>query len=352
MFKPEVYIGSIGVALPSFSADQTETKEFLIRHYAHRLQPRSLGVLKKIFSHPSILRRHFAFESPDCLLKETPDSRIARFTQAAVDLSVRAALQSLDQLSLGVSDVSGLVVSTCTGYLCPGLSTYLVERLGLSRRIRAYDLVGAGCGGAIPNLEIAGRMLQEDESGVILSVSVEICSATFQMSDDLSLILSNMLFSDGAAAAVVWKCAQGLKFVTSAGHYAPEYRDCLRYVYKNGQLHNQISNRLPFLVQESVLQSLAGILDPLSLRPDDIKHWAVHPGGEKIINAVQAGIGLSDAQLGPARDILARHGNMSSPTVLFVLRKILETGIEENEWCAMLAFGAGLASHALLLKKR
>lgn len=352
MFKPKAYIGTVGVAVPPFSVDQAEAKAFLIRNYSGKLRPRSLSIMEKIFSHPSVLKRHFAFENPDCLLNESPDDRIARFTSAAVELSAEAALKSLNQVGLGPSDVSGLVASTCTGYLCPGLSTYIIERLGLPRWIRAYDLVGAGCGGAIPNLEIAGHTLRENENGVVLSISVEICSATFQMGDDLSLIVSNMLFSDGAAAAVVWKRAQGLELMASANYCAPEYRGDLRYIYKNGQLHNRISGRLPSLVQGAALHSLTGILDPMSLETDEIKHWAIHPGGDKIIKVIQSGIGLSDAQLRPARKTLAAYGNMSSPSVLFVLREILETGIEKDDWCVMLAFGAGLSSHALLLKKR
>ena len=153
--------------------------------------------MKKFLAHPSIRRRRFAFDSPDCLVTEDPDGRMARFTRWAVELSARASLEALGRAGLAAREVSALVVNTCTGYLCPGLSSYLLERLGLPRDIRAYDLVGGGCGGAIPNLQAGEECLKAAGAGVALCVAVEICSATFQMEDDLSLILSNALFSAG-----------------------------------------------------------------------------------------------------------------------------------------------------------
>jgi predicted naringenin-chalcone synthase len=114
-----------------------------------------------------------------------------------------------------------LVVNTCTGYLCPGLSSYLLEKLGLPRNIRTYDLVGGGCGGAIPNLQAAQEYLKSAGKGTALCVAVEICSATFQMADDMSLLLSNALFADGAAAAVLWTRPQGLALVDSSNRHQP-----------------------------------------------------------------------------------------------------------------------------------
>ena len=189
-----------------------------------------------------------------------------------------------------------------------------------------YDLVGSGCGGAIPNLEISESLVKQTGDGVVVSVSVEICTATFQMEDDLSLLLSNTLFGDGAAAAVLWMRPQGYELVASARRYVPEQRESIRYVHKNGQLHNQLSLRLPELVRKAAAQVVADVLAPRSLKPGDIKHWALHSGGEKIINAVRDEIGLSEEQVHATRSVLSEYGNMSSPTVWFVLRETREAG--------------------------
>ena len=197
------FIASIATVTPPFLLEQAQSGEYLLRHYADKLNPRSLTLTRKLFSHPSILKRHFAIEDPDSFLSEDPDSRIARFTRWSIELSAQAIIKALGAINLSRDAVSGLVVNTCTGYICPGIATYLLEKLGLGHNIRVYDLVGSGCGGAIPNLEVAAAFLNSSSDRVVVSISVEICSATFQMGDDLSLLVSNALFGDGAAAAVL-----------------------------------------------------------------------------------------------------------------------------------------------------
>lgn len=348
--RGRAHIASVAVATPPYTTDQAQADYFLTRHYSHKLSPRSLSVLHKVFSHPSVSRRRFAFQGPECLIEEDPDSRIARFTHWAVELSADAARKALDLAGLTTDSVSALVVNTCTGYICPGVSTYLIEKLGLSPRTRAFDLVGSGCGGALPNLHLGGSLLNGKGEGVTLSVAVEICSATFQMEDDMGLIVSNALFADGAAASVVWDRPEGLELVASSSRYLPEHRDAIRYVHKGGQLYNQLSTSLHRLVKSTVARTVSDVLAQKALRVEDIRHWAIHAGGEKIINSIKGELGLSEEQLRATRSVLSNYGNMSSPTVLFVLREILEQGIERGEWCVMAAFGAGLSAHACLLR--
>jgi predicted naringenin-chalcone synthase len=345
------HIASIAVAVPPSAIDQAQSLEHLLRHYGDKLKPRSLSLMRKLFAHPGIRKRYFAIDDVDSFLTEDPDSRIARFNRWSVELSEKAILNALANAGLTINLVSGLVVNTCTGYICPGISTYLIEKMGLRRDIKVYDLVGSGCGGAVPNLEVAEALVRNSDEGVIVSVSVEICSATFQMGDDLSLLISNTLFGDGASAAVLWNKNEGLELIASSSCYAPEDREAIRYIHKNGQLHNQLSTSLDDLVRKAVSQAVAKLLGARSLRVDDIKHWALHTGGEKIINAVRDEIGLSESQLYATRKVLSEFGNMSSPTVWFVLNEIMEHGIESGEWCMMVAFGAGLSAHAFLLRK-
>lgn len=343
-------IGSVALETPPHIMNQQQVEASIKEHYGSRLNTRSMEVLEKVFSHPSIGQRRFAFDAPEELVDEHPDHRIARFTRWAVELSQRAINKALDQAKVTPGDVSGLVVNTCTGYICPGLSTYLIEKVGLPRNILALDLVGSGCGGAIPNLQTCQALLRNQPDSILLSVSTEICSSTFQMGDDLSLIVSNALFADGAAASVLWNRPRGLSLIAAANRHAPEDREHIRYVHKNGQLHNQLSLKLPFLASKTVANVISNLLTPHGLKPADIPFWALHPGGENVINAVQDKVGLSDDQLRPTRNILAQFGNMSSPTVWFVLDELLKQGIPQGEFCVMVAFGAGLSAHALLLQ--
>ncbi|MDA8387906.1 MAG: hypothetical protein M0Z58_04475 [Nitrospiraceae bacterium] len=349
--REKIYVGSFEVSVPPFQASQREAWEFLEGNYRERLGRRSLRLMKKIFEHPSVARRHFALEDPASLMDDDPDARMARFTREAAGLAAEALHGALARAGIPASRLTHLVVNTCTGYICPGISTYLIEKMGLSRRIRAFDLVGSGCGGAIPNLEVARGLLSR-RNGVVASVSVEICSCTFQMGEDLSLMLSNALFADGAAAAILWDRPQGFELGAGAAFYAPEHRESIRYVHKGGQLHNQLSPDLPELVKEAAREAVGEALRLAGLEKGDVRHWALHTGGEKIINAVRDALGLSEGQVLAARRVLADFGNMSSPTVWFVLKRITESeAVESGDWCMMVAFGAGLSAHALLLRK-
>ncbi len=347
------HIATLAVATPPCTLDQEELGQLARKHYQGRLSPRSMSVIHALFSHPSIKRRNFAIDNVENLVDENPDTRVARFTHWSRELSAQAIEKALTQAGLGAGDVAGMVVNTCTGYICPGISTYLIEKLGLSRSVRVYDLVGSGCGGAIPNLEICESLVRQGRGdGVIVSVSVEICTTTYQMEDDLSLLLSNTLFGDGAAAAVLWTRPQGYELIASARQYVPEQRESIRYVHKNGQLYNQLSLRLPDMVRKAAAKVVTDVLGSCSLKPKDIKHWALHSGGEKIINAVRDELGLSEEQVHATRFVLSEFGNMSSPTVWFVLRELEKRGIAPGEWCIMVAFGAGLSAHAFLIRKR
>lgn len=344
------HIASLAVTSPPYSADQAFAEEFVKRHFSGRLDKRSMHFVHTFFSHPSIRKRHYAIDDPVELVDEDPDRRVARFTERSIELAADAAIRALEQVNLGVKDVSGIVLNTCTGYICPGVSTYLIERLGLPRNIRAYDLVGSGCGGAIPNLQVAESLITSND-GVVLSVSVEICSATLQWDNDLSLILSNALFGDGAAAAVIWDRPQGWELIASASRFVPEQRETIRYVHKRGQLHNQLSLKLPDIVRKAAAGVVTDVLKEQDLSVSDIDHWALHTGGENIINAVRAEIGISDEKIRPTRTILSEFGNMSSPTVWFVMDEIQKNGVKPGDWCVMIAYGAGLSAHAYLLRR-
>ena len=347
--QSNAYIASFAVAPGPYVADQAFAEEFMKTHYGGRLNSRSMGLISTCFSHPSISKRHFAIDDPLELVDEDPDRRVKRFTARSVELSAEAITSALGRAGVGVKDVSGIVVNTCTGYICPGISTYLIERLGLSRSIRAFDMVGSGCGGAVPNLQAAESLVRT--GGVVLSVSVEICSATLQMGNDLSLILSNALFGDGAAAAVLGNRPTGWELVASATRYVPEQRETIRYVHKNGQLHNQLSLKLPDLVKKAAAEVVGDVLKARSLTVDDVKHWALHTGGEKIINAVRDEIGIPEERLAATRKVLLEFGNMSSPTVWFVMDEIGRNGVAPGDWCVMIAYGAGLSAHAYLLQR-
>ncbi len=345
------FVDGISTALPPLAIAQEEGAAFLKKNFSARLRPGSIKLMEKVFAHPSVKSRRFAFTDAGSLVDEDPDKRVERFTRWALRLSAEAGRAALKRAGLAPRDISGLVVNTCTGYLCPGLSTYLIEEMGLGRSVKAYDLVGSGCGGAVPNLQLAGALAREKPEGAVLSVSVEICSCTFQMGDDASLIISNAIFGDGAGAAVVRARPGGFALVDSASRFAPEYREDIRFVHRNGQLHNQLSARLPGLAAQTAGALVQELLAANGLARGSISRWAVHPGGENVINSVQDKLGLAARDMRCTRKVLSGLGNMSSATVWFILREMELEGLRPGELVVMLAFGAGLSAHAYLLRK-
>lgn len=348
-----VHLAGLATASPPLSLDQRQVGEFLAAGWGHQLRPGSMRILRRVLAHPGVRRRSFALDGTAQLAGETRDGRVERFTRWAVDLAAEAAGQALGQAGARPGDVSVLSVNTCTGYVCPGLTSYLIERLGLPSGVRAFDLVGAGCGGAIPNLEMAGAALAAAGRGrgaeVALCVSTEICSAAFRMGDDPSLIVSNALFADGAAAAVLRRGPGRLRLADSASLHLPRHREAIRFVHRDGELHNQLSPELPALVGRALARLVPGFLARNGLAVGDVSCWAVHPGGEKVLAAAARALGLPDEALASSRAVLAEQGNLSSATVWFVLRRLLDASLPAGEPVVMLAFGAGLSAHACLL---
>ena len=347
-----LYLGAIGIALPPCRIEQEEAARLIALHYEKELRPRSKEMIAKVLSHPSIRSRYFAIDKKEdivALKNEDPDRRIARFTRWAKDLAVTAAQNAMAKAAMAPSEISVIVVNTCTGYICPGISTYCLEPLGLRPDVWAFDMVGSGCGGALPNMQMGEALLRKRGGGAALCISVEICSATFQMDNDPSLLISNAIFGDGAAAALLWDRPRGPRLAAFASRYAPENRDDVRYVYKRGQLFNRITPQLPGIIRRRVPPFIRDFLKSQNHGPADVDAWALHPGGDRIVNGLQEELFLTDSQIEPTRGVLRDAGNMSSPTVLFVLERVL-AGPGTIGRCCLCSYGAGLSMHACLLE--
>lgn len=346
-------IVAAGTANPPFSIKQKDALRLLAEYYKGELFNRSFDVMEKVFVHPCIQTRYLAVDSLDELVtlkNEDPDIRVQRFTRWSVALSTEAVHRALQKAAVQIEEVTALIVNTCTGYICPGIATYLIETCGFSKSIKIYDLVGTGCAGAVPNIQLAEKILAADPEAVVVCVSVEICTATFEMGNDMSLIVSNAIFGDGAAAVVIKNDTKGFQLKQTQSYCEPAFRDEVRYIHKEGRLHNRLAPHLPETIGTCVPPVITSLLEKEKLGVSDVKHWAIHPGGDKMISTIQEKLHLTEIQMHITRDILRRYGNMSSPTVLFALEQIMQNGVNDGEWCLVVAYGAGLSVHAYLLQ--
>jgi len=344
-------IRSLATANPPKKVTQERVYRFLNSRFKLEEQERQL--YRKILLDGPIKTRHFGLDADEQILQQDQDLLIERFVKYGRLTAAQAARKALKQAKLGSKDVGCIVVNTCTGYLCPGLSSYLVEDLSLDRSVRVVDIAGMGCGAAIPNLECAARMAVPDDRAA-LSVAVEVCSATFFMEPEPDLVVSNCIFADGASAAVV-SGADGTdprKIVTLLDFESlviPKERESLRYRSVQGRLRNTLAKKVPIIAARSVKEVIDRILQRNGLAPKDIAFWAVHPGGSLVLDRIQKELELPAGALDFSYQILREYGNMSSPSVMFVLERILKkVKPKRKQKCLLLSFGAGFTTFAAL----
>jgi alkylresorcinol/alkylpyrone synthase len=349
-----IALRGLGTACPSLYATQEEAYEFFTTHYA--LTPAERDLYRRILLDGKIKGRHLGMDATTDVLEADPDRRLERFLAFGRSTAVAAARRAMAEAGVEADEIAGLVVNTCTGYLCPGLSSYIAEDLGLKTSIRFQDLMGMGCGGAIPNLEAACGMLARSGAGPVLSVAVEICTATIFPSHEPELVVSNSIFSDGAAAAVLDVATEersdGLANVVDfASGLFPQYREDLRYRSDGGRLRNHLTKRVPVIGARTGQEAVGRLLAQQGLVQDDIHWWAVHPGGTVVLAQVAKQLGLTEEALRFSYHVFENYGNMSSPSVLFVLREILNSGLPRpGEKGVMIAFGAGFSAFAALVE--
>ena len=296
--------------------------------------------------------RHLALASLAEAFDIDSDVLHRRYFAHAPALAAQAARAALQQAGLAPQAVDALVISTCTGYLCPGLTSHVGESLGLRADALLLDLVGQGCGAALPNLRTADALIASQRCATVVSVCVEVCSAALYLDDDPGVLISACLFGDGAAAAVLSarpSAQRAVQWIDSWSASEPREREALRMEQRHGLLRNILSRRVPQLAAEHAARVLAQGLDQRGLRQKDIATWVFHAGGRTVLERLRAVTGLTENDTRRSADILASFGNLSSPFVLFVLQAALEDDAPEGWWW-MSSFGAGFSCHGALLR--
>jgi alkylresorcinol/alkylpyrone synthase len=350
----KIILKGLGIATPSLYVTQDEAYEYLSTNF--NLKPAEQVLYRRILLDGKIKGRYLGMDAKKDVLETDPDLHLARFLKFGRTTAVSAAHRAMAEAGVKTDEISGLIVNTCTGYLCPGLSSYVAADLGLRSSISFQDMMGMGCGAAIPNLEAAAGILALNGKGPVLSIAVEICTATIFPSHEPDLVISNSIFSDGAAAAVLERethnRARGLaRIVDFATGMFPKYREELRYRTEGGRLRNQLSKRVPVIGANSAREVANRLLARHGLSRNDIAWWAVHPGGTAVLAQVAKKLNLDDQALRFSYNVFEHYGNMSSPSVLFVLRKILDSNQPQPGQKGMpLAFGAGFSAFAALME--
>ena len=350
-----MYLSGLGTAVPPRRFTQVECWEALQQApQFSQLDARSRALLRKVLSGENgIATRHMVMANWEEAFVLTPDALHDRFARHAPELASQAAERAITTARLKPAEVDAVIISTCTGYLCPGLTSYVSERLGLRPDVQALDLVGQGCGAALPNLRTAEALLASGRAQHVLSVCVEVCSAAFYLDNDPGVLISACLFGDGAGAAV-WSArpaahARRVEWKAARSILSPAERDALRFEQRDGMLRNILSREVPEIAARHVENLLVEMLGCYPLQRAEVTGWILHAGGREVLAAVRQRLNLDEHDLRLSASVLSEFGNVSSPFVIFVLERALAQNAPGGWWW-MSSFGAGFSCHGALLK--
>lgn len=308
------------------------------------LKPRSAALVEKILTggNSGIATRHFSVPSILPLFDRGPQQLSEDYEREAPALAAAALSKAIAKAGIDPAALDALFLCTCTGYLCPGVTSHVAEQIGLRADVFLADLVGLGCGAAIPTLRAAHGFLAANPDAVVAVVAVEICSAAFYADNDPGVLISLCLFGDGASASIWsgWGAAGDWEASDFTTLHVPTEREKIRFVNAGGHLKNQLHKSVPGLAAEAVSKLYAK-------RSGDPDQVLAHSGGRDVIDALEEVLPFT---LTETRGVLNDHGNMSSPSVLFALENRLSR-VNDDRHLWLTAFGAGFAAHACELRK-
>jgi alpha-pyrone synthase len=365
---------SIATANPEFTVPQDDAAQFMLRTtgLSESLRKR----IPQIYEKSSIDQRHtcledytrafseFDFYPKSSTLTPSPSTgaRNRVYQQESIPLASRAAAESLQLAGLSAASVTHLIVVSCTGFFAPGLDIHLTRNLGLPPDTQRTLIGFMGCYAAFNAMRLADTICRSQSDAVVLIVCIELCTLHFQIEDSLESVVVNALFSDGAAAAVM----QRVKRQDTEN----------KLIYRDGQslLHEDslnamswaigdtgfimgLSPKVPELIASSLPTYVEHLLTNKGIKTADLDFWAVHPGGRQVLDRTASVMNIAPEQMSDSYAVLRENGNMSSPTILYILKQIMNRRTCENNigethqrYGIALAFGPGLTIEGCLLE--
>lgn len=352
-----MHILALGTATPPARYTKAEClAAFEQSDWFGRLDGRSHLIARTVLQRDNgIEARRLAVESLADVFTIDPNTLSRRFLDNAPALAAQAGERALAKAGLTARQIDAVVVSTCTGYVCPGLSGHVVERLGLRADVQAFDLVGQGCAAALPNLMLGKALLADGGSCQhVLSICVEVSSAAMYLDNDPGVLISACLFGDGAGAAVLSRQAgagagRQIEWKDSSSLVEPAERAALMFEQRDGMLRNILTRGVPVLAADYAQRVLGTVLGRAGLHQGHISQWIMHAGGRDVLQALERRLELEPAALRYSAAMLREYGNLSSAFVYFVLEAALADDAAAGWWW-LSSFGAGFSCHGALLE--
>jgi alkylresorcinol/alkylpyrone synthase len=306
--------------------------------------------LAPVFDNAGIARRHIVAPQDWYMSGHGWHDRNALYLEASEKMFVEAATAAIEKAGLLPRDIDGVVTVSTTGIATPSLEARAFTKVGFRKSIRRVPVFGLGCAGGVNGLAIAARMAAADPGSHWLFVCIETCSISIRLdSDDPAAIVATALFGDGAAATVVTAGEHSLARITgSAEKLWPDTLRIMGWDVEDPGLKVVFDRAIPPFVEEQLAEAVDEMCAEMGTSRDQIDRFCCHPGGVKVIDAIETALHLNQGELNLEREVLRDYGNMSAPTVMFVLERLLERGLPNK--VMMTAFGPGFTCAGMLLE--
>ena len=347
--SPSAKLVSLATAVPPNILSQSDVAAAANQGFAARYN--DFERVARVFKSSGIRRRHAVRPIDWYLAPLGWPERTAAYLDGACQLFVDAASRALEAAELNAAQVDTIVTISSTGIATPSLEARVAGRMGFRPDVERVPIFGLGCAGGVSGFSIASRLACSRPGSVVLLVAVEVCTLAFRL-DELTKanIVATALFGDGAAACVLRAFDGGAAAVEMSGqHTWPDTLDIMGWRIDEQGFGVIFDRDIPPFAQKHIAPAIAGILGRAGLAPDDVDRFACHPGGAKVIMALELALSLEQGSLDHERAILADYGNMSAPTVLFVLERVMREGLPSRT--LLTAMGPGFTSSCVSLKR-
>ena len=339
---------SIATAVPPRVVEQSEAKVRAREAFGGRKE--LFDRLAGVFDNAGIARRHIVAPQDWYMAGHGWHDRNTLYLEASEELFVEAATAAIEKAGLTPDRIDGVVTVSTTGIATPSLEARTFERMGFRPDIRRIPLFGLGCAGGVNGLATASRLAAAEPGSNWLMVTVETCSISIRLdSDDPAAVVATAIFGDGAAAAVVAGGVHSLaRIAGSAERIWPGTLRIMGWDVEDPGLAVVFDRAIPPFIEAELAGAVNGMCTKLGIAREEIDRFCCHPGGVKVIDAIEKALDLNQGELNLEREVLRDYGNMSAPTVLFVLERLIEQGLPKR--VMMTAFGPGFTCAGLLLE--
>lgn len=358
------HILSVGTSVPPFDCTQEQTERFVENFFQNRFP--DMDRLLRVFQDVHIQKRHFSAPLEWFAEEHTFQEKNDRYQQIAVALGIASIKDCLansaflhDEVS--PEEIDGIIYISTTGLATPSIEAKIMNAMPFRSNTKRIPIWGLGCAGGAAGLARAYEFCKAYPESAVLVLCVELCSLTFQSQDQSkSNLIGTSLFADGAACvlvageqSIVLKKTHRTAYPRLMGTETtlmPNSEDVMGWEIKEGGLHVIFSKSIPSLVENWLRPIMDHFLEKLGLTSAELSHFIAHPGGRKVLEAYQKALNLTEARIEDAKWVLQNYGNMSSPTVLFVLNRVMRKSIAPGETAVVVSLGPGFSSEMVGLK--